>query len=229
VRRRTLSASSASAIGLLALAVLLGGFTVLVAYGLATEYGDTAAPRAQVASRALHDWWFAFVVVGAVAAGAVILRRSGGMFLAALAVLGVVVAGTAVGAVLGVERKYDSYPSLPDCTSEFASGPAVPVTRAAQQGFESIDHPGPFSGGGSSGVDGCSSELMLRHGEDPVPAYRAALPAAGWRIVTDTDGHIRALKGRQAFELKRGEASGWTVWIGPQGRRTLEDSLDRAG
>jgi hypothetical protein len=88
------------------------------------------------------------------------------------------------------------------------------VTRAAQRGFESIDHPGPFGGGGSSGVDGCSTQVMARDHVDVRGHYRTALPANGWRVVTDDTEVLRALHGRQAFELTRDD-SGWWVWIGP--------------
>jgi len=126
----------------------------------------------------------------------------------------VAVAGVPAAALLGVRAKFDGYPSTPDCTDGFTTGPAAPVVRAAQAAFEEIDHPGPFSGGGSSGVDGCSSQVMVRDGADVAGAYRVALERAGWQFSPTAAGRIRAVKGPQAFELT-GDSDEWWVWIGP--------------
>ena len=100
-------------------------------------------------------------------------------------VVGATLVAVPGGAVLGVRQKFDRYPDLPSCTAGFRAGPALPVVRAAQAGFAELDHPGPFSGGGSSGVDGCSSQLMVDARVDVPAVYRQTLIEAGWRIGHD--------------------------------------------
>jgi hypothetical protein len=195
-----------------------------VAYGFALEYGDTGAGWWQSALDGLRWWWFGVAVVAVLAAGALRVAWSSVAVrsVAAVLVAGALV-GTAVGSAVGTEQKHARLPGTPNCTSEFTSGPAVPVVRAAEAAFEELDHPGPFTGGGSSGVDGCSSQLVLPDGTDPRPAYRATLPDHGWTVERD-DAVLRAVRGGQAFELSSGEGR-WTVWIGPAraGERRLDD------
>ena len=110
----------------------------------------------------------------------------------------------APGAAVGVEQKLGRYPASPHCTAEFTTGPAVPVVRAAQAAFEELDHPGPFGGGGSSGVDGCSSEVMVADGVDPRPAYRRTLAAHGWAIESDAeDGSAPSAARRRSSSPRR--------------------------
>jgi hypothetical protein len=204
--------------GLLAAAAALGSGTVLLAHGLAAEYADTGAPSLAVARSAVGDWWVPLAVVGVLAAGAGLSARAAGVWAAAAALLAVAVVGVGAGAAVGAAQKYARYPVVPDCVGEFDGGPAQPVVEAAQRGFEEIDHPGPFSGGGSSGVDGCSTQLMVRPGVEPVEHYLEALPAAGWRVVADTGRTLRAVDDGRAFELEA-DGDGWWVWIGPRARR----------
>jgi hypothetical protein len=208
---------SRSALVLLVLAAVFGGLTVSVAYGFALEYGDTGAGWWGSAMDALRWWWFGVAIVAVLALGALrlaspsVLVRSA----AAVLVLGTLV-GTGVGAAVGVEQKLGRYPATPDCTAELTSGPAVPVVRAAQAAYEELDHPGPFSGGGSSGVDGCSSEVMVDDGFDPRPAYRRTLASHGWTIESDSADRLRAVRDQESFELSSTDGR-WIVWIGPAG------------
>jgi hypothetical protein len=212
------------ALVLLVLAAVFGGLTVSVAYGFALEYGDTGAGRWRSAIDGLRWWWFGVAVVAVLALGAVRLdsRSVPVRSAAAVLVLGTLVA-TGAGAAVGVEQKLARYPATPHCTAELTSGPAVPVVRAAQAAYEELDHPGPFSGGGSSGVDGCSSEVMVADGVDPRPAYRRTLAVHGWAIESDGDDRLRAVRGQEAFELSATDGM-WTVWIGPA--RLDEQRLD---
>ena len=194
---------------------------------LSVEYADTGAPALVTAWDSVRAWFVGIPLTGVVALGAALTAR-GSQRQAALVAAGLVAAtvlGTAVAGVVGARVKYDRYPATPDCTDQFDGGPAMPVTRASQQAFEELDHPAPFSGGGSSGIDGCSSELMVRDGEDPTRHYRAALAAQGWTVVTDNDALLRAEKHGQAFDLTVDDVGMWTVWIGPEGlqQRSLED------
>ncbi len=209
------------AVVLLVLTVALAFLVVNVAYGLALEYGDTAATNARIAARSLRDWGIGIVLVvgfaGWVIAAA---RRSRGRramtVTAAVAVVATLV-GVPAGAVLGVHQKFDRYPGLPSCTDGFRTGPAVPVVRAAQTGFAELDHPGPFSGGGSSGVDGCLTQLMIPEHVDVPAFYRDRLIDSGWRISCDERNLVVAWKNSQKFEASRDQDGSWWVWIGPAG------------
>ena len=106
---------------------------------------------------------------------------------------------------------------LPSCTDGFRTGPAVPVDRAAQAGFAERDHPGPFSGGGLSGVEGCSTQLMLDDHVDVRALYRGTLVDNGWRISHDKPDLVAATKNGQGFEASRDRDDSWWVWIGPAG------------
>jgi hypothetical protein len=161
------------AIALLVLAAASAGLLIAISYGFNTEYADTAASDISVAARSFVDWGIGLVVVIAFALGALaVARRSRGgrtMSLIATAVAVVTVIGVPAGAVLGMHEKFERYPDQPSCTSGFTGGPAVRVVRASQREFVELDHPGPFSGGGASGVDGCATQLMV----DGTSTYRA--------------------------------------------------------
>ena len=220
--------TAAAALALVPTAVLTG-LLLLVTYGLTTEYGDTGAGAATTAVGALRGGALGIALVAACATlTAVAARRSRGsraLTVAAAATVAVAVAGVPAAALLGVQAKFDRYPPTPDCTDGFTTGPAVPVVRAAQAAFEEIDHPGPFSGGGSSGVDGCSSQVMVPDGTDVAGAYRVALERAGWHVSPAAAGRLRAVKGSQAFELT-GNSDEWWVWVGPA---TLRERPLRGG
>lgn len=214
-----------SAIALLLVAAVLGGLTVSVAYGFALEYGDTGAPWWRSALDGLRWWWFGVAVVAVLGLGVLHLsgRSRPARWAVAVLVLGSLI-GTGVGSAIGVAQKLGRYPATPRCTAEITSGPAVPVVQAAEAAFTALDHPGPFTGGGSSGIDGCSSHLVVPDGTDPRPAYRRSLPDHGW-TVTRNAGPLRAVRDDQAFELSR-EGGAWAVWIGPV---TVEERPLRGG
>lgn len=206
---------------LLVLTVALGFLVVTISYGLAREYGDTAATDARIAARSLRDWGIGVLLVAGFAAAAfVTARRSRGRraptVTAALAVVATLV-GVPTGAALGVREKFAAYPDLPSCTDGFRTGPAAPVVRAAQAGFVELDHPGPFSGGGSSGVDGCSTQLMVHEHVDVPGVYLGTLMDTGWRISHDEPDLVAATKNGQEFEASLDQDGSWWVWIGPEG------------
>lgn len=209
------------AVVLVVLTVVLAFLVVTISYGLAREYGDTAATDASIAARSFRDWGVGIVlVVGFAAWAAAAARRSRGRramtVTAAVAVVSTLV-GVPAGAAVGVRQKFDAYPALPSCTDAFRTGPAVPVTRAAQAGFAELDHPGPFSGGGSSGVDGCSSQLMVHEHVDVPGLYRGTLIDSGWQVSHDRPDLVAATKDGQGFEASRDQDGSWWVWIGPAG------------
>ena len=221
--------TSRGAVALLLAAAALGGLTVLVAYGFATEYADTSAPAAETAVRSIGDWWFAVAVTAVPALVAAVVRRTPAVLVAGGVVVALTLLGVGAGAVLGAQQKYERYPATPNCTDEFDGGPAMAVTQAAQRAYESIEHPAPFSGGGSSGEVGCASELMVRGEEDPADHYRTALRDAGWTVTVDTDVVLRAEQREQAFELAQDAGGAWTVWIGPRALEAPSDQDGRVG
>lgn len=190
-----------------------------ISYAIAREYGDTSAGDAAVAGRALRDWAVAVVLVAGLAALVVATaRRSRGrraLTVAAALAAGGTLLGVPAVAVVGVHQKLDAYPTVPQCTSEFTGGPAVPVVRAAQAAFEELDHPGPFSGGGESGVDGCASQLMVADDVDVVGAYRDALRVAGWQVGRVGPDRVEATRSGQRFTAVRDRHQAWWVRIGP--------------
>jgi hypothetical protein len=209
----------------LVLAAAGAGLAIAVSYGFNVEYADIADSEADIARRSFVDWWIGLVIVFAFAAGAVAAaRRSRGrrMMAGMAAVIAVVsVIGIPAGAVLGMHEKLDRYPDQPSCTSGFNGGPAVPVLRAAQDGFVELDHPGPFTGTGASGADGCAAELLVGGDADVTAAYRRTLVENGWRIDRYDRRLVSATKDGQEFEATRRAGGSWWVWIGPEELRGL--------
>ena len=204
---------------LLAATVLVGLLVVAVSSALAREYADVRAEDTTVAVGALRDWapgQLLVTVLGAFVA--LTARGSRGRraltLAAASSVLLTLVAVPAL-AVVGVHRKYDAMPRVPACTQGFTGGPAVPVVRAAQDGFDELDHPGPFGGGGTSGLDGCTSQLMTRADVDVVAAYRRVLPAAGWRLGTVRPDRVAATRDGLRFTASLDRDEVWWVRVGP--------------
>lgn len=206
---------------LLVLTVALASLVVVISYGLALEYGDTAATDGRIASQSLRDWGIGVVLVVGFACWVIAAARRSrarrAMTVTAAVAAVATLVGVPSGAVLGVHQKLDAYPDLPSCTDGFRTGPAVPVVRAAQAGFAEIDHPGPFSGGGSSGIDGCTSQLMVHEHVEVPASYRATLIDNGWRISHARPDLVAATKNGQEFEASRDQHGSWWVWIGPAG------------
>ena len=209
------------AVVLLILMTVLAFLVVSISHSLAREYGDTTATEASTAARALRDWAVGIVLVTGLSAWVMAsARRSRGSRTiggAAALVLLLTLVGVPAGAVIGVQQKFAGYPELPSCTKGFSTGPAVPVVRASQAGFVALDHPGPFSGGGSSGIDGCSSQLMVLDHVDVAQAYRDTLARNGWRVVRDEPRLLAATKHGLDLEVTRARGGSWGVWIGPPG------------
>lgn len=211
-----------AAVILLALATASTVLLVTISHSLYLEYGDTSATDMQLAARSLRDWAIGIILVVALSASAIAVARGsrGGRAMTVTAGIAVVVAlvGVPSGAVLGVHQKFERYPDVPLCDVGFDSGPAVPVVQAAQSAFGDLDHPGPFSGGGSSGVDGCSTQLMVDDHVDVPAAYADTLADTGWEVTQNAPGLITATREGYEFEASEDQNGTWWVWIGPTGR-----------
>lgn len=140
------------------------------------------------------------------------------MALVATVVLLGTVVSVPVAVVQGVESKRDRYEATPGCDGDTDAGPltgqAKQVLERSEAEFAALEHPGPFTGGGSSGLNGCEGTLVLYEDTDPRAAYRTVLPESGWTLVPGSDVEVRATKGDEAFRLRHRE-DGWAVWIGP--------------
>lgn len=219
-----------AAVMLLLATATLASLVVSVSYGLALEYGDTTATAAQATARSFRDWGLGILLVTGLSAWAIAAARGSrgrrAISVTAALAAALTLVGVPAGAVVGAQQKFARYPDLPSCTDGFRTGPAVPVVRAAQAGFSELDHPGPFSGGGSSGIDGCSSQLMVHDHVDVPAAYRSTLVGNGWRISHDGQRLVAATKKGQDFEAARDRGGSWWVWIGPAG---LEAQPTRPG
>ena len=204
---------------LLAVTALVGLLVVAISYALAREYADVRAEDSTVALGALRDWTPGLLLVTVLGAFVALTARGSrgrrALTLAAASSVLLTLVAVPASAVVGVHRKYDAMPRVPACTEGFTGGPAVPVVMAAQDAFDELDHPGPFGGGGTSGLDGCTSQLMARADVDVVAAYRRALPAAGWRLGTVRPDRVAATRDGQRFTASQRRDQVWWVRIGP--------------
>ena len=67
------------AVVLLVLTVALASLVVDISYGLALEYGDTAAPDGRIAARSLRDWGMGVALVVGLAGWVVVAATRSGV------------------------------------------------------------------------------------------------------------------------------------------------------
>ena len=111
------------------------------------------------------------------------------------------------------QRLEAQFNSSPQCVSEGTNEPMASADRESQQAFDSISHVGHFSGGGMSGVGGCTRWFKLSGDVDVLEHYRAALPAAGWEVAEDDGRHLRAHLNGMAFDVMPCPGGG-VIWAG---------------
>ena len=111
------------------------------------------------------------------------------------------------------QRLEAQFNSTPQCVSEGTNEPMASADRESQQAFDSISHVGHFSGGGMSGVGGCTRWFKLSGDVDVLEHYRAALPAAGWEVAEDDGRHLRAHLNGMAFDVMPCPGGG-VIWAG---------------
>src|SRR4051812_14143339 len=98
--------------GLLVVTVALASLLVDLSYGLALEYGDTAASDGGIAARSPRDWGLGLVLVAGLAGWTMSEARGSRarrtITVCAVAAVVVTLGGVPSGAVLGVHRKLDA-------------------------------------------------------------------------------------------------------------------------
>lgn len=214
---------TATAVGLLAAATVVAALSGLLHYSLTAEYGDvTAAAHEAVLSGATAGTsGVALLLIGGLAVGAVLSLPRTWVRVTAVAIPVALVAGTFAVTPLALRDKLESqYDAAPRCVvkDDLGAGPGLRAARQSQRAFASVEHVGHFGGGGESGVGGCSRQLILTEHADVLAHYRSALPAAGWQVVEDEGGRLRAQRGGMAFEVSACDDGG-LVWAGPVGER----------
>jgi hypothetical protein len=206
--KRTLAAA-----GVLAVEATIGACILAVHWALTAEYGDItrlANGGAAGVSRV------ALAVVGAAALGALFAAKDHRVAIAAVVVPMLVMVGwPSVTRAALQEKLAVQYDAGPQCVFEedMGPGPGKRAERASQRAFDSIEHVGYFAGGGASGIVGCDRALLLIEDVDVLEHYRTALPEAGWQVVADRPGRVRAERDAMAFEVVRCDRGG-VVWAG---------------
>lgn len=192
-----------SAVVFLLVSAAVGAGAALVTFGFLSEYGTTSGSRAEGSLGGLRFAAVPLVVTVALAAAAFVLgRRSAWLPAAAVAVVLVSVGGASAAGAQAAVVKYDRLPRLPHCwDEEFAGSPAEPVVRAAQEAFAGLEHPWRFSGGGSTGLDGCGTTLLDVTFAEAAAHYRGELPSAGWEMTGDDASGLTARRGDLLFSL----------------------------
>ena len=200
----------------------LAGFGVLVHYGITAEYGNIneSALEGLISGFTMGVGTIALFLVVVVASLAFVVSPLRWMRLAAVLLpVGMVVGMLAVTPMALGQKLNVQYDATPQCVSpdeqgELGPSPYLRAARESQQAYESVEHVVQFGGGGGSGVGGCDVGFVVTDGDvDVLGHYRTALPDAGWQVVDDDDGHLRAQRGRMAFELALC-GDGGVVWAG---------------
>lgn len=207
-----------SAVVFLLVSAAVGAGAALFTFGFLSEYGTTSGSRAEGALGGLRFAAVPLVVAGVLAAAAFVFgRRSARLPVVAVAVVLVGVGGVVAAGAQAAVVKYDRLPRLPHCyDEEFAGSPAEPVARAVQDAFAGLDHPWRFSGGGSTGLDGCGSTLLnVTYGE-AAAHYRGALPSAGWEVTRDEASGLEARRGDLVFSLTDSGCGSVAIAIKPK-------------
>lgn len=203
----------------LVLAVVVAALTILLTAGFLTEYGTTTGSARDGARDGLAGAAVPLLAVLALAVVAFVSgRRSGPVRLLSLALVPLAVAGVLAAGAQAAVSKYDDLERVPDCVPEEAfGGPAETMLRDVQAAFAELAHPDRFSGGGSTGIDGCSRFVLNVTFDEAAAHYRDALPAAGWEITVDDATRVEAVRDGLVFRLTddRTESGMVAIAIGP--------------
>lgn len=211
--------AAVGAAALLAFSAAAGAGAALFTFGFLIEYGTTSGSGAEGAVDGLEFAVVPLLVVGALAAAAFVVgRRSVWLRGVAVALVVVSVGGVLAAGERAAVVRYDRLPRLPHCyDAEFAGSPAEPVARAAQEAFTGLEHPWRFSGGGSTGLDGCGTTLLNVTFDEAAAHYRVALPAAGWEAIRDDASELTARRDDLLFVLADSGCGAVGIAIKPAG------------
>ena len=206
-------------VGVLVLEAGLAVLGVLVHYSFTAEYGDVtdlAEGWRSTISSGVGVMPLGLVVLAALVSVSVAAQRWARLAAVAIPVVMALALIAITPAALRdkLASQYDDTPQCVDALSEEPAGPGTDAARESQQAFDSIEHVGHFGGGGAIGVVGCDQPFLLIEDVEVLQHYRAALPRAGWRVVEDDTRHLRAERGRMAFEVVICGRDGGVVWAG---------------
>lgn len=203
---------------LLAVEAGLALLAILVHQGFMAMYGDVTGGSFEALTWGLTAGpsGLAFGLVVIVALIGLMLSTRRWMRLAAVAIPVLMLIGmfAVTPAALG-QRIQVQFDSTPQCVTEGSDERMATAERESQRAFDSIEHVGLYSGGGMSGVGGCSRWFVLSDNVDVLQHYRAALPEAGWDVIEDDGRHLRAHHEGLAFEVMPCPGGG-IVWAGSE-------------
>ena len=209
------------AVVLLGVAAGLALIAVWAHHEYMAEYGDVTGIGPKGFSRNWADWgWTASYtgvsLIPVVIASVIAYRRASRkwMRVTAVAIPVLMLLGILAVTPVGLQKRLDTqYRSAPQCVNQDMGGPVSAAERDSQRAFDSIEHIGNFSDGGASGDGGCYRSFVLTGNLDVLEHYRAALPAADWKVIEDDPLHLRAVRDGLAFEVITGPGGG-IVWAG---------------
>jgi hypothetical protein len=205
-----------SAAVLLVIGAGLALLAVLVHYGFMAMYGDVSGTAFEGLAWGLaagpSGLGLGLVVVVVLIGFMLSTRRWMRLTAVAIPVLMLIGMFAVTPSALG-QRLQVQFASTPQCVIEGTDEPMASADRESQQAFDSISHIGHFSGGGMSGVGGCTRGFVLSEDVDVLQHYRAALPVAGWEVVEDDGRHLRAHLDGRAFDVMPCPGGG-VIWAG---------------
>ena len=208
-----------SAAVLLVVGVGLAVLAVMVHYEFMRIYGDVSGTALEGLTWGLTAGpsGLALGLVAVVAMIGFMISTRRWMRLTAVAIPVLMLIGMfAVTPAALAQKTEKQFVSAPQCVAEGTEEPMASADREAQQAFDSISHIGHFSGGGMSGVGGCTRWFKLSGDGDVLQHYRGALPAAGWEVVEDDGNHLRAQLDGRAFDVMPCPGGG-VIWAGSDG------------
>lgn len=200
---------------LLAVEAGLALLAVLVHHAFMAVYGDVTGTAFDGFTWGLTAGpsGLALGLVAVVAVIGLVLSPRLWMRLTAVAIPVLMLLGMLAVTPSALGQRLERFDAAPQCVIEGTDEPMATADRESQRAFDSIEHIGHFSGGGMSGVGGCSRGFVVVGDVDVLQHYRAALPAAGWEVVEDDGRHLRAHHDGLAFEVLPCPRGG-VVWAG---------------
>lgn len=209
---------SRAALVLLALQAGLAVLTVLFHRAIIAEYGDlTTSALGNVLNAVRGHLGLGLALVVVVGVVAFVLASQRWVKLAAVGIPVLMLLIALAITPMALQDKLDQqYHASPQCQwlEEDGPGPGLDAALVSQRALDSIEHVGHFSDEGGTGVGGCDRRFVITDDTDALTHYRLALPAAGWQVVSDSDGRLRAERDDLAFEIALCTSRSGMVWSG---------------